>query len=139
MERDNQPTLTERVAKLEAVILDRGEPHFVGRQFNAEEELREAVDRQRIIEGEGCGKFEPASSFEEIMNRVQGCTDRVCATASKLETIGDRIFGIRPESNEGTQKAASPEGMFEHTLLALDWLDESIMRLQRAAGRIERV
>lgn len=82
-----------------------------------------------------------ASSFEEIMNRVCSCAERVGDTASRLEEIGNRIFGVLPEcgSDSEKDKRCPPEGTFEHCMFALDRLDESLSRMERAAGRIERV
>jgi hypothetical protein len=82
----------------------------------------------------------PPSAFEEIINRIQGCTDRVCLTANRLEIIGTRIMGELPQSDDlGKSSGRAIDGALDHTFMALDWLDGALSRLEFATNRIEHV
>ena len=134
MEQGRGPTLVERVAKLEAVVLNRGEPM----QDEGDLLVVSNGDKTRIYRGGA--DTQSSSSFEEIMSRIQRGTEHISQAASRIETIGDHIFGVRPEGAEGNdEKQWEPGGTFEHCVRALDRLDESLIRLQRAVTRIEGV
>jgi hypothetical protein len=47
------------------------------------------------------------TAFEEIIQRISSCNDRVCLTADKLQKIGDRIMGALP--NTPTKRSRRPK------------------------------
>jgi hypothetical protein len=87
------------------------------------------------------GEPAPApTAFEEIMNRIQHCTDRVIGTSQRLERISERVFGPLPETMTGCDAAkVNPDGTLDHTLLALNWLDGAIARLEMAEARLSGI
>ena len=141
---NEQSTLTERVARLEAVVLDRDATIFpaivdqITHQQNQQErkrKIRDKLDREETSE-----ETLPTTGLEEIFGRIQGCTDRVFRTAGKLEQIGCRVMGPVPERDDRTDTLrVDPDGTLDHALLALNWLDGSLARLDAAALRLERI
>lgn len=131
-------TLSQRVQRLEGIM---------GLDAPSTENL-EAAGQKRIPfpdveEIYSANQKSPTSptAFEEVINRIQNCTDRVCRTAGKLEDIGNRIMGQLPEEamRGATACDVNPDGTLDHTFLALNWLDSSLARLEGAALRLERV
>lgn len=140
----DERTLTERLERVENILSLSG---FGGDECTAEK--LEAAGQQRIpfnhdkVERhmERATKSPEQTAFEEIINRIQNGTDRVCMIASKLEEIGNRVLGPIPENAEGAGGVAkiSPDGTLDHTFIALNWLDQTLCRLHAAAARLERI
>jgi hypothetical protein len=139
-----QLTLSERVLRLENILVETG---VAGDRNSA---VRDAEFKRHFAEHEVERHFEQAqpspkqadqTAFEEIIQRISSCNDRVCLTADKLQKIGDRIMGALPEHTDEMAAGAqrSPDGTLEHTFMALNWLDASLSRLEQVALRMERV
>jgi hypothetical protein len=129
-------TLTERVGRIEGFLhAELGvEPWGVTKHVTSR---MDRVDAHM----ERATRAPEQTAFEEIINRIQGGTDRVCMIADRLEKIGNRVFGplneIAGDGSDGAEKIA--DGTLDHTFLALNWLDQALSRLQSAATRLERV
>lgn len=146
---DRQPTLTERVARLERIagpLLD--DPRSYGWVDKADQQEGNAVDVQKT--GRGIDKTERftatdqceayPSAFDEIISRIQGSSERVCQSASAIETISARIMGTLPEKACGAdEKRIEPDGTLDKALTALNRLDASLARLETATLRMERL
>jgi hypothetical protein len=144
MDRD-QPTLTERVERLERDFYAGGEPvrhsgceDVISGQRSIHEDFPAGGVEGRSAP-KSISKTEMATALQEIMDRIVRSTGRVSESASRIEEIGDRIFGALPQQGSTGDKERDPEGMFEHTLHVLDRLDHSLEWLQRVTTRIERV
>lgn len=113
-------TLTERVERIEGIM---------GIAYGGPE-----------IEEQGSeDKTTRVTAFEEIIHKIQSSTEKVSASAGRLEDIGTRIMGALPQEGSGAGHEQKPDGTLDHALLALDWLDGSIARLQAAVLRLERL
>jgi hypothetical protein len=138
----DERTLTERVECIEKFLhndLGLGDENSMcdravtGQRHVNEDKLERHIERAT--------KSPEQTAFEEIINRIQSGTDRVCMIASKLEEIGNRVLGPIPENAEGAGGVAkiSPDGTLDHTFIALNWLDQTLCRLHAAAARLERI
>lgn len=141
----DERTLTERLSTVEKFLAsiglgdfgmrDEGDMLGCGQRHVNEDKLEGHLERAG-------NSVQPPSptSFEEIVNRIQTGTDRICMIANKLEEIGNRVYGTVPEEAAGLGGAErKPDGMLDHTFIALNWLDQALCRLHAAAARLERV
>jgi hypothetical protein len=111
--------------------------HFASQQADALKVKQHFADQARQFEAQ----TQPPTAFEDLMSRIQHCTDRVIGVSARLEEIGNRIYG--PNEEEGALGVpacnVNPDGMLDHTLLALNWLDGALSRLERAEMRLKGV
>jgi hypothetical protein len=143
----DQLTLSERVARLENILVETG----VAGDRNSAAQAQDAEFKRHFFKHEIERHFEQAqpspkqadqTAFEEIIARISSCNDRVCLTADKLQKIGDRIMGELPNTCSGSDMCGAekiPDGTLDHTFMALNWLDASLSRLEQVALRMERV
>ncbi len=100
-----------------------------------------AADKFREIHGNDVR--EDKTAFEEINDRIMGCSERVLKTAHSIETIGTRIMGSLPEkADEGKGDPAmrvEPDGTLDRVYQSLNRLDGSLSRLEAVSLRLERV
>jgi hypothetical protein len=135
-------TLMERVRRIEQFLGNELGASLDGDFSNRIAAGQRRVDEdmiERHIERAGLSPTEPVTSFEEIVNRIQGGTDRIRMIAEKLETIGNRVLGANPEQPENLDKSTSPDSTLEHTFVALNVLDQALCRLHTAAARLDRI
>jgi hypothetical protein len=131
-------TLTERVAKLEAIVLDRGEPMQDEGDVRvvSREEAQKAWNLRGSIAAE---RVHEPTALEEIINRIQAATGRVHNSAGKLEEIGERIMGSLPQGEGCGGDESKIDGTLDHTFRTLNGLDVALSRLEAAALRLERI
>jgi hypothetical protein len=138
----DERTLTERLERVENILSLSG---FGGDEYSACDravtgQRHVSEDKlERHIERAGNTAAPGPTSFEEIVNRIQTSTDRICMIASKLEEIGNRVFGPVPEEAAGLGAERKPDGMLDHTFISLNYLDMALCRLHTAAARLERI
>jgi hypothetical protein len=136
-------TLMERVRRIEQFLGNELgaslDGDFSNRIAAGQRRVDEDMVLEKHLERAGNSTTEAVTSFEEIVNRIQGGTDRVRMIASNLEVIGNRVLGALPEDPGNLEKSLSPDGTLDHTFRALNVLDQALCRLHTAAARLDRI
>jgi hypothetical protein len=139
----DERTLTERIERVEQLLSLSG---FGGEEFTGtagEDKYRATQDvvNRRLSERieRPTDQTQKCTSLEEIVNRIQGSTERVYIMTRKLREIGDRVLGAEAEETGGGAELSKPDGTLEHVFFVLNILDQALARLHEQSARVERI
>lgn len=77
--------------------------------------------------------------LESIVERLDRGNGRSGGVHDILDTIGNRAFGSPESGKEGPSCDPVPEALVDRAMVALDRLDETILRLETAAVRLQGI
>lgn len=139
----DERTLIERIERVEQILSLSG---FGGKEFLGTADVGEDCSAQQVFNRERSKRIDrptdqtqKCTGLEEIINRIQGSTERVYIITRKLKEVGDRVLGADPEDAGGGEAASKPDGTLDHTFFVLNMLDHALCRLHEASARLERI
>jgi hypothetical protein len=116
---DQDMSLTGRIGRVERFLT-----HDLGFELGVERygvvpKRRVTTDKlEAHIERAGKQQKQEQTAFEEIINRIQGSTDRVCMIADRLEKIGHRVFGpLKRRCGSGRGRGEKEPGRYARSYL----------------------
>ena len=130
--RSIMPTLSERVANLEKLVL--------------REEIEKSLHAAQSPAAQALSGWdqppESPTAFEDVIAHIQSSTDRVMGNVHNLEDVANRVMGNLPEGegvNMTMGASAVPDGSLDHTYTAFGFLEQAITRLHNVTIRFERL
>jgi hypothetical protein len=149
-------TLTERVERLEQITrtlgLDTGPDQDFNDQFSKCEDsvISRSIGRRGYSETAGLMPEQvdrrlrdkisaEGPALEEILKRVYDLGQHADVLGIKLQSVGDRAFGPRPEEAGSGGVEARPEAVLDQINIALSYVANRLHRIEDEANRLSRL